>query len=313
MFINKKLIVLSGESGGYVKLENLGDKTLAKAKINGCKDAVLAIFEGKNLVWMGDCESIGSLNIDNGAPITVVALSDGRIISKGYSNGASLGQSYITGEINRAVGNQQKSQKVDTYNQKSQEKQRREEVVEREEKVSDGDRQEQKQIDVDDSVVKEQAQDKPDTEQEQQRKSKSATEKKEQAKQDEKADMPHDEDIQEKQRDNTKAEPEFYLSIKEELDKLFSTYEADEELSALIDDSKWVRVPTGDNGYYVTGIVYYDDVPQIICYGVPDKDNTNPPPCNDACRQWLQVADDGRGYWMMYQSATDGEFVQENR
>ncbi|MDE7329010.1 MAG: hypothetical protein K2N57_04630 [Clostridia bacterium] len=99
----------------------------------------------------------------------------------------------------------------------------------------------------------------------------------------------------------------FYKKIETNMQELFDKNEKDDELTLLIPESKWVRVPTEDDGYYVVGIIYSDDTPNVICYGVPDKDNSAPPQSNENCRQWLELEKGGRGYWMMYQSAANGE------
>lgn len=327
MFINKKLIVLSGDVSGYVKIEKLSDKCIAKAKIFGVKDAMLGIFEKNKLVYLGDCDSIASLdNVDVDATITVVAMSDGRIVAKGSVNGNPIGQSHIFNEINKRLEAYHRDQKVDTYPQNSQSKQSndKQETVEQRYREQRDDRAESRTIEKNDMRQNQDDSHQSDERLEEDRRQNdeesddgiierdNAKETMQSAMQREAAEEPTPNSDEEITDEPQKKSADFYESIKEELDKLFATYQADEELERLIENSKWVRVPTGEEGYYVTGIIYYDDTPQIICYGVPDKDNSNPPPCNATCRQWLPVADDGRGYWMMYQSAIDGEFVEES-
>lgn len=103
-----------------------------------------------------------------------------------------------------------------------------------------------------------------------------------------------------------KSEP-FYKKIESNMQELFDKNQKDEELTLLMPGSKWARVPIEGDGYYVVGIIYNDDVPDIICYGVPDKDDSNPPQNSSDCRQWMEIEKGGRGYWMMYQSAQTGE------
>lgn len=106
---------------------------------------------------------------------------------------------------------------------------------------------------------------------------------------------------------DTNVEEGFYKKIENSMQELFDRYEGDSELNLLVPDSKWVRVPVENNGYYVVGVIYSDNLPYLICYGVPDKDNTNPPQNSGECRQWLELEKGGRGYWMMYQSAKSGQ------
>ncbi|MGN0764905.1 MAG: hypothetical protein ACI4MO_00275 [Christensenellales bacterium] len=331
MFINKKLIVLSGDTTGYVKIERLSDKCIAKAKINGAKDALIGIFEGDRLAYLGDCDSVANIEgVDMDATLTAVALSEGRIIAKGSVNGNALGQAHILREINNRVSKYDNSQKVDTYPQKSQQRQsnveqnsdaiRAQEQVQNDEKKRKINRQEiiheephrieerkearEEKEECDETLTSEQEV------VEEVQPTMQASEDKFEQELIAKGDTSND--VSENTGEEYKPSTDFYNSIKDELDKLFDTYQADEELESLIENSRWVRVPTGEEGYYVTGIIYYDGVPQIICYGVPDKDNSNPPPCSSSCRQWLPIVEDGRGYWMMYQSAIDGEFVEES-
>ncbi len=107
------------------------------------------------------------------------------------------------------------------------------------------------------------------------------------------------------------ADSNFFESIKGQMDKLMTDYERDKELEKLVANSKWVRVPTED-GYYVVGIISNDGEPELLCYGVPDEDNTNPPKCDKSCRQWLEVGEN-KGYWMMYQCAKTGKMLQDDQ
>ena len=99
----------------------------------------------------------------------------------------------------------------------------------------------------------------------------------------------------------------FFDKIKEKMDKLFADNEKDDELTALIPDSRWVRVRTEDE-WYVVGVV--GDPAEFICYGIPGDDKSDPPSEDAGCRQWLEIEKGGRGYWMMYQSAESGETLQ---
>lgn len=331
MFINKKLIVLNGDTTGYVKIERLSDKCIAKAKINGTKDALVGIFEGDRLAYLGDCDSVADIDdIDMDATLTAVALSDGRIIAKGSVNGNALGQAHILRELNNRASRYDNSQKVDTYPQKSQHRQsnaeQNNETVSGQEQVRNDEQ--NRKINRQEKIHEESHRigERKEAREEIERCAETSTSEQEVVEEVQPTIQASEEKFEQEQRakddtssdasENTgeeqKPSTDFYNSIKDELDKLFDTYQADEELESLIENSKWVRVPTGEEGYYVTGIIYYDGVPQIICYGVPDKDNSNPPPCNSTCRQWLPIVENGRGYWMMYQSAIDGEFVEEN-
>lgn len=96
----------------------------------------------------------------------------------------------------------------------------------------------------------------------------------------------------------------FFDRIADKIEKLFEENRPDAELSQLIPESRWARVNTED-GWYVVGIV--GDPAEFICYGIPDDNASDPPAEDEGCRQWLEVEKGGRGYWMMYQSAENGE------
>ena len=96
----------------------------------------------------------------------------------------------------------------------------------------------------------------------------------------------------------------FFDRIADKIGRLLEDNEREEELCALIPDSRWVRVKA-DDGAYVVGVV--GDPVEFICYGIPAENQLDPPDEEKGCRQWLEVVKGGRGYWMMYQSAETGE------
>lgn len=107
-------------------------------------------------------------------------------------------------------------------------------------------------------------------------------------------------------------EGSFYEHISSKLEELMSTQLPDDELQILIPGSKWVRVPTQDDDFYVVGIISEEGIPKLICYGVPDKNKNNPPKCKSQARQWLELEKDSRGYWMMYQDAYTGKTLESS-
>ena len=109
---------------------------------------------------------------------------------------------------------------------------------------------------------------------------------------------------QEKQREDNK--PDFFETVKPQLDELFKCYPADKELMRSVPDSKWVRVNYDSEGYYVVGILYNGKRATHICYGVPGTYNLRPKQKSE----WLPLdyADpEGRGYWVIFQDAETGE------
>ena len=102
----------------------------------------------------------------------------------------------------------------------------------------------------------------------------------------------------------------FYLAVKPQLDEMFVCYKQEESLNKAVENSSWVHVDAED-GYYVVGLLKDGDSPAYICYGVPSKDgNDVPPELKNVC-VWLPVEDENvKGYWVIYQSAIDGEIIK---
>lgn len=101
----------------------------------------------------------------------------------------------------------------------------------------------------------------------------------------------------------------FYYAVKPQLDELFVCHPRESALDDAVDNSKWVRVETND-GYYVVGVLFNEDEPSFICYGVPSKDKTSPPDELENACVWLPLPDGKSGYWVIYQSARNGSIVK---
>lgn len=104
----------------------------------------------------------------------------------------------------------------------------------------------------------------------------------------------------------------FYYAVKPQIDEMFVCYPLDEALCRTVENSKWVRVDAED-GYYVVGLLFDEEEPTFICYGVPSAKKDRPPEeLEDMC-VWLPLNEntqDAAGYWVIYQSAKTGEIVK---
>lgn len=112
------------------------------------------------------------------------------------------------------------------------------------------------------------------------------------------------------ENDNSDNDTPFYVKIAEQLKKLFDTYPRYETLEEIVHESAWVRIPFGDDEYYVVGIISEAEQPIFICYGLPRDKRDNPCPELTQHAEWLPLDRtnvDGRGYWVMYQDAVSGE------
>ena len=101
----------------------------------------------------------------------------------------------------------------------------------------------------------------------------------------------------------------FYYAVKPQIDELFVCFPEEKSLCEAVANSKWVHVQT-DEDYYVVGVLYNDEEPSFICYGVPAAAKQTPPAELENACVWLPVGSDGSGYWVIYQSARTGEIVK---
>lgn len=104
----------------------------------------------------------------------------------------------------------------------------------------------------------------------------------------------------------------FYLAVKPQLDEIFICYPPEKELNDLVPNSKWVHI-NSDGDYYVVGLVYNGTVVSHVCYGIPSPYYVAPPEEIADVAVWLPAdvsAPDGKGYWVIYQSAVDGKCVR---
>lgn len=103
----------------------------------------------------------------------------------------------------------------------------------------------------------------------------------------------------------------YYDRIRGQLLKIFATYESEENLEHIIDDSRWAKVRYGGAGdYYIVGVIYDGESPAYIGYGVPGASGEKPPEELENFCEWLPARQDGFGYWMMYQSADSGKAIR---
>ncbi len=104
----------------------------------------------------------------------------------------------------------------------------------------------------------------------------------------------------------------FYRAMKGEIDKLLSTYPAEQTLESVVENSRWVKINYGGEKFYVFGVIYQKDTPQYICYGVPTKTNKKPPESLKGLASFIPASADGgsEGFWVMYQDAATGASVK---
>lgn len=106
----------------------------------------------------------------------------------------------------------------------------------------------------------------------------------------------------------------FYDRVKKQAENLLNNNKTDELLQEIIPSSKFCKVNFDDeSGYYVFGVIFDENEPKYLCYGLPSTYSDKPPKNLDGLYQWLPLNTDdykGDGYWLMYQRATDGENIK---
>ena len=105
----------------------------------------------------------------------------------------------------------------------------------------------------------------------------------------------------------------YYLSVKAEIDELFSKYPKDERLKNAFSCSEWVEISEEDKRYLL-GIIYDDGKAKYICYALPTNEPNSPPnEIKDFCVFIpLSAFDEQSGFFVIFQSATTGACVKPN-
>ncbi len=121
---------------------------------------------------------------------------------------------------------------------------------------------------------------------------------------------------EERPADEEKGDPEFerrffFESVRKEMDELFESFPKEESLSKMVAESKWVKVSYEGEKSYVVGIIYSEQTPLFICYGVPGKFGEKPSEFKGYCSfiPSSPFALEKDGYWVIYQDARTGERI----
>lgn len=105
----------------------------------------------------------------------------------------------------------------------------------------------------------------------------------------------------------------FFERISYQVEKMFVSNPQEDVLNEILPNSKFCRVEFDDqSGHYVFGVIYDEQKPKYLCYGVPAKKDSPPPKELTNYYQWLPIdvdEQDGDGYYMMYQEAETGKSI----
>lgn len=104
----------------------------------------------------------------------------------------------------------------------------------------------------------------------------------------------------------------FYLKMRDEIEKVLSSYPKEAALEATVEGSRWVRITYGGDKFYVFGVIYSGDTARYICYGVPAENADRPPESLEGISSYIPASPEGGGggYWIMYQDAATGASVR---
>ena len=105
---------------------------------------------------------------------------------------------------------------------------------------------------------------------------------------------------------------DFFGRMKDEIEKVLSSYPSERALEETVEDSRWVRINYGGDKYYVFGVIYGGGKPRYICYGVPSMDSRRPPESLSNLASYIPSSPENAdgGYWVMYQDAATGASVK---
>ena len=104
----------------------------------------------------------------------------------------------------------------------------------------------------------------------------------------------------------------FSERVKNQIEDIFNNSEQDDLLKNIIPNGKFCKVKM-EEGYYVFGVIYEDNEPRYICYGVPCKQKGDKPTDLEGNYDWLPLDtqdEEGMGYWLSYQDASNGKNIK---
>ena len=113
-----------------------------------------------------------------------------------------------------------------------------------------------------------------------------------------------------------KSSDEYYLSVKREIDELFSKYPQDKTLCDAFTHSEWVRIKGSEDApQYLVGAVYEEGKVKYVCYALLAEDKDNPPAeIKDVCA-FVPTSPllNAQGFFVILQSAATGECVHPEK
>ena len=106
-------------------------------------------------------------------------------------------------------------------------------------------------------------------------------------------------------------EQNFYDDIAEQLEEMFDKYPTETNLTAMIPNSRWIKIDYyNKDGYYCIGIIKDNNNVRYIGYAMPSRVNLPPPDDITEYAQFLPIGDGENGYYVVYQDAQNGESIK---
>ncbi len=108
----------------------------------------------------------------------------------------------------------------------------------------------------------------------------------------------------------------YYLSVKRELDDLFSRYPRDTRLNGAFKHGEWVRVRgTKEAPQYLVGALYEEGKVRYICYALAAENEKEPPEEIKGVCSFVPVSPliGAEGFFVIFQSAATGECIKPPR
>ncbi len=93
----------------------------------------------------------------------------------------------------------------------------------------------------------------------------------------------------------------YYLSVREQLQKLFDNFPAAPELIDRFENSYWIKI-SRKNKHFALGLLTDDGAPSFICYALPAPEGKSA----DGDFE-LTTLKNGEKYYVLYQDTTDGK------
>ncbi len=127
------------------------------------------------------------------------------------------------------------------------------------------------------------------------------------------ADVPQNVHVDGVRKTRAKEPDGYYLSVKRELDRLFSSYPRDNTLCGAFQRSEWVRIRGAANApKYLVGALYEEGKARYLCYALAAENKDEPPEEIQSVCAFVPVSPlvNAEGFFVIFQNAATGECIK---